>query len=128
MKAEHYPFAELELPASWRSREGEARYQRAKQTGMLVALGDVVPMRTWLRWKLIPNSFPYDDIATTHHMLIPRRKFAQLEDMDLNEMAELHLIKQELMGQYGGFLENTPSRQSIPTHYHIHCMVMKEAV
>lgn len=113
----------MSLPFSLRTQGGEERYQEAKHEGKLVALKDVVPINAWKYWKLIPNTFPYNEWFDVHDMLVPKRQFAQRGEMNVNELAELHQLQQEL--EYDMFMENTWRKQSVLDHYHIHCCVYR---
>jgi hypothetical protein len=110
----------MSVPMSLRTPSMEERYQKAKLHHLVQPLSTITPIRCWKHWKLIPNAYPYDAVFSKHHMLLPIRLFGQREEMNLNELVELHLIQQEIMADYDCFIENTPNKQSNRTHFHIH--------
>jgi hypothetical protein len=77
-------------------------------------------------WKIVENLFPYDRIAKKHRMLIPAR---HVEGGQLNEMEKIEL---EQIKKYAGenrydyILETTSQKSSIPEHYHLHLIELKE--
>lgn len=110
----------LRLPA------GEVAYWRARQLSK--AAGDhscplcrSPSLREFSFWRLILNDFPYDKIARTHHMLIPKRCVPQ-EALTSQESAELEDIKKQLAENYHYYIEATPQQRSVPGHYHLHCV------
>lgn len=72
-------------------------------------------------WRLLPNEFPYDRIAKTHH-LITLRRHADENGLTVEEYNELYDIKHSLRNDYDMLFENTLKRKSIREHYHIHAM------
>ena len=76
-------------------------------------------------WAIIKNDFPYDLIAYTHHLLIPKRKFADFEDMNKKEFKELMDIRSEIRLKYDCILENLPRNRSVHAHFHFHLLVLK---
>lgn len=76
-------------------------------------------------WRVITNNFPYDTIAKTHHMLVPRRHVDE-QSLSSEELAELIKIKHGMFhNEYDWFIEAAMKNKSIPAHYHLHLIVAK---
>ncbi|GIW68262.1 MAG: hypothetical protein KatS3mg099_210 [Candidatus Parcubacteria bacterium] len=110
----------LRLPA------GEAAYQQERAARQ--AAGDsscplcrAPDIRAYRFWRLIPNHFPYDKIARTHHMLVPKRCVPE-EEIAAQEWEELTHIKRELAPAYHFYMETTIRQRSVRQHYHLHCV------
>jgi hypothetical protein len=82
------------------------------------------PIKAFTFWKIIPNHFPYDRIATVHDMLIPHRHVKESELID-DERKELLLIKENELGEYQYLIEAAKGHKSIPGHFHLHLIVEK---
>lgn len=79
-------------------------------------------------WKIIPNRFPYDLVASTHHMIIPRRHIVEGE-LKSDELRELSQIKYTYLNdKYDFILEPTVGKKSIPQHFHLHLIVVREGI
>ena len=74
----------------------------------------------------MPNAFPYDRIAQSHHMLVSNRhaKEVELTPEELSEFIELK--NAVLNNRYDYFLEATDRTKSVPEHFHLHLLVVKE--
>lgn len=101
-----------------RKPETEAAYKLSRETGDLSPLYSEEHIREFQYWRIVNNRFPYDKIYQTHHLLIPKRKFALESDMWLRERDELTRLKQTL--PYDQVLENTMHNRSICDLYHLH--------
>ena len=94
------------------------------------ALMDGIDLRTLPKinktkyWILVENEFPYDKIASKHHLLVPLRKFKYDDEMTAAERDNLFLIKKDFTQEkrYDAILETLGHNRSIPDHYHIHCI------
>jgi len=76
-------------------------------------------------WKVIPNNYPYDLIAETHNMLVPKRHITDSE-LSVEEIEELKNIKNSKeLQHYQYFIEANNNFKSIPQHYHLHLIVGK---
>lgn len=82
-------------------------------------------IQTFQYWKIINNDFPYDRIATVHHMIIPLRHVRE-DGLTAAEQAEFRTIKQGELQKYDYIFEPTDHQRSIPDHYHAHLMVARE--
>ncbi|MEX2052422.1 MAG: hypothetical protein WD991_01860 [Candidatus Paceibacterota bacterium] len=82
-------------------------------------------IKEWDHWRVIDNLFPYDLIAKTHHMLIPK-KHAVEEELTGEELAELKKLKQGHINEnYGWIMEAVPKIKSVPSHFHLHLINSK---
>lgn len=77
-------------------------------------------------WKIIENQFPYDRISTIHHMIVPIRH-VRFGELSMDEISELEQIKRnEIDKVYECIIESTALTQSVPEHFHLHLLVLKE--
>jgi hypothetical protein len=77
-------------------------------------------------WRIIENKFPYDTIAETHHMLVPRRQIRSFWRMYPWEMINLvYLIFWKLHPEYDHAQYNFPKAQSVKDWLHFHLIVVK---
>lgn len=107
-----------------RSEEMADRYKAQRDSGIMelrCVLCDEEAISVFEHWKIIPNKFPYDLIAKTHHMLIPLRHCIATE-LTEEEKNELALIKSGYVNvnSYDYILEPVDKNKSIPTHFHLH--------
>jgi diadenosine tetraphosphate (Ap4A) HIT family hydrolase len=77
-------------------------------------------------WRILLNDFPYDVIASTHHLIVPKiHKTEHL--LTEEEREELILLKDTVLDKvYEFVVETLPSQKSIPKHFHLHLMVFKD--
>ncbi len=88
----------------------------------------IEPIKQFVYWKVIPNEYPYDLIAETHHMVVPLRHVAEAE-LTEEEKKELYQIKNSYINEhYEYVLEATHKQKSVPAHFHLHLMVIKEGI
>ena len=78
-------------------------------------------------WKITDNNFPYDRVAKKHNMLIPLRHATEL-DLTEEERNELLAIKHSaaIQENYEFIVEPNWNKKSIPNHFHLHLLVVKE--
>lgn len=81
-------------------------------------------IKTFTYWKLIPNEFPYDLIASTHEMLVPLRHSTE-QDLNADELQEFQSIKATDLQTYDYLVEATMKTKSIPQHFHLHLLIGK---
>ena len=81
----------------------------------------------WGYWRVIPNQYPYDNIAEKHDLLTPVRHVATEAELTAEETAELRQIKAHLTqsGEYDVFWWNFPQAQTCPDHLHYHLLLLK---
>lgn len=109
-----------------RSDEMHDRYLAAEKDPNFY---ETVPsMKEWQYWRIIENQFPYDTIASVHHILIPKREFQTVDEANEDETVEIadeifDWIKKE--SHYDMILENLPHQQSQPQRLHYHLLKLK---
>ena len=113
---------------SLRTPEGKEKYRdylKNEQPGGPCSLCEKEGLRSFKFWKITENSFPYDLIAKTHHMIVPLRHIPET-GLHEKEIQELNEIKQGFINtEYDYIIEATPKNKSIPGHYHLHLIVGK---
>lgn len=79
------------------------------------------------KWKIVPNTFPYDAVAERHDMLVAPRH-VNFESLTKDELYDMRQIIQEITASqtYDAILWNTPKNQTVPGHFHIHLILWKE--
>lgn len=110
-----------------RSKEMAAKYRAHKATGALeksCPLCDAGELQGFKLWKIIPNDFPYDLFAATHHMIVPMRHVTEKE-LTEEELKELQELKYSVMQEYDIIVEATSKSKSIPAHFHLHLIHTK---
>lgn len=116
------------MPGSLRTIDGQQKYDDyrktlSKDTGC--ALCEEKPLQSFRYWKILENNFPYDKIASTHHMIVPLRHIQESE-LTNEELKEFSEIKLNVLNQsYDYTLEASTKNKSIPAHYHLHLVVLK---
>lgn len=114
--------------ASLRTEEGKKKYQeyaKAHPAAGACPLCEKESIQDFTYWKVTENSFPYDKIAQTHHMLLPLRHVCE-DDLLPEEAEELKVIKKSFVDtNYDWMIEATHKNKSIPDHFHIHLIVGK---
>lgn len=113
-----------------RSAETKARYSEWLKTQKDIAacpLCERGPIHQYKFWKIIDNHFPYDRVAKTHHILVTLRHVSEMQ-LSAEERAELLEIKRDayVNKHYGYSLEATPRTMSLPDHFHIHLLEIKD--
>ena len=83
------------------------------------------PVKTYTRWKLIENEFPYDEVATKNDMIVPLRHGTE-DELTKEDLREFEEIKKDINDKYDMILENTHKQKSIPGHFHLHLLQIKE--
>ena len=115
--------------ASLRTREMSAKYKAYREAGGLdsgCVLCAESSLQEFTHWRIIPNNFPYDLVAKTHHMIVPKEHLAQGE-ISTEAWLELDEIKKgPINDSYDFILEATLHQRSIPSHFHLHLVVIKE--
>jgi diadenosine tetraphosphate (Ap4A) HIT family hydrolase len=82
-------------------------------------------IKSFANWKIIKNPFPYDRIATTHHMIVPRRH-VQERKLSKKEISDFERIKDTYLHKtYEFIIESTYRKKSIPDHLHLHLILAK---
>lgn len=82
-------------------------------------------IKSFTYWKLTDNAFPYDLVASTHHMIVPLRHVTE-DGLNPEEIKEFKTIKESLMNDtYDYIIEATQKNKSIPAHFHLHLIIGK---
>lgn len=111
---------------SLRTQETEARYTAVKALREPAECGicNDLTLREFTHWRIVANQFPYDMIASVHHMAVPKRHVPE-EAVTDEEWTELDAIKRGYIAEnYEIVLETMPKKKSIPGHFHIHLLVL----
>jgi diadenosine tetraphosphate (Ap4A) HIT family hydrolase len=79
------------------------------------------------KWKIVPNLFPYDRIASKHDLLVPIRHVSEHHLLRESEKTQLQSIKasRSLSEKYSLVLENLGKQRSLPGHLHIHLIRLR---
>lgn len=111
-----------------RSPENEARYQAvlAQRDPAICPLCAIPSRKEFEHWRLVENDFPYDLVASVHHMLIPKRHAIERE-LSAEEWEEFNRIKHGYANEhYAMMFEGMAGQHSVPSHFHVHLVVLKE--
>ncbi len=77
-------------------------------------------------WRIIKNDFPYDKVAHTHHMVLPKRH-ANDDELTTAELTELRVIKRTYVNNTYDYLQESVTKtSSIPQHFHLHLIVVRD--
>ncbi len=109
-----------------RTPKTAANYNAVRASGVMdtkCALCEIAPITLFTYWKITPNNFPFDRIAETHEMVVPIRHTTE-DGLTPEEIQELHTIKKRHLKKYNYIIEAVA--KSIPTHFHLHLIVVKE--
>lgn len=82
-------------------------------------------IKTFAHWRIVENSFPYDRIASVHHLLTPLRHVHESE-LTEEELQEFVYIKENELDGYELLTWSIKKYQSVPNHYHVHALVPKD--
>lgn len=114
---------------SLRTKETAELYKQAIAEGALngpCVLCAKKPLQEFELWKIVQNDFPYDLIAKTHHMIVPKRHATEKE-LTPEEWSEFSKIKDEyLHPNYEYLMEAAHKMKSVPAHFHWHLIVPKD--
>jgi hypothetical protein len=83
-------------------------------------------IKEFKHWKIIENKFPWDLIAKTNHLIIPKRHVIY-EELNSEEKEEFDLIKSEHV-EKGYELMAEALVKSVPKHFHIHLIILKDRI
>lgn len=113
--------------ATLRTKETEQKYKEHREKGGLNScpLCAETAIEQFTYWKVIPNAFPYDRIASVHTMLVPNRHVTEAE-LTPEEVEEFKQLKSTYLNDnYQFVLEAMHKQKSIPGHFHLHLIVVK---
>ena len=74
-------------------------------------------------WKEVKNDYPYDKVFKEQTLLTTKRHIAKINELTLNEIAELHNIMQ--LNNYDMLVYNSIKKQSQKQHFHFHLGKLK---
>jgi diadenosine tetraphosphate (Ap4A) HIT family hydrolase len=98
----------------------EAYANRRKEVDTKATKLEHLPsIREWALFRLVENEYPYDKIAKTHHMLLPKNGAKRWEDLSGASQEEFHEILEEIGGDYN-FMMLALRSQSVPSILHWH--------
>ena len=119
----------MKLVKTLRTLDTHARYEAhcARQIHPECYLCKAPPIREYKYWNVIPNEFPYDEVATESHILVPKRHIRE-EGLTTEEIKELAVIKPDIHETYDLIMENTHKQKSIPGHFHTHLLMIRERI
>jgi len=112
-----------------RTKDGQEEYEAYKKEagfrdGCSICKADSIEEFEY--WRTIKNRFPYDRIAETHNMIIPKRHIDEV-GLTGEEKKELFELKKTYIGEnYHFIIEATTNIQSIPEHFHLHLIAVKD--
>ncbi len=104
-----------------RSEATQDLYQNAEVVPDFIAVEP--SLREFEYWRIIANRFPYDEIATSHHMLVPKRKFAEYAEMLPEERAELDSLIAGGLEDYDTLMLNTRRGRTVLNWLHFHLLI-----
>ncbi len=100
--------------------------RRERGAGGPCPLCSQAPIKEFAHWMVQENAFPYDLVADTHHMLLPKRHVVEGE-LSEEEWIEYSRIKHTFVAEnYDMIMEGTPRQKSVPEHFHVHLVVLRE--
>lgn len=81
-------------------------------------------IREYNHWFICENQYPYDQIATVHHMLVPRAHVQFEEKLEREVHHELFKIFWQLdsKSEYDAIMRNFVKAQSHTAHLHYHLL------
>lgn len=116
--------------ATFRSKETEERYALFKETTLFATTCPLCNEHSVIQkfsyWNIVPNAFPYDQVATVHDMVVLNRHAPDAEVTE-EEWREFQIIKNGYAQEHYDFMiEPMKHNKSIPTHAHFHFLVEKK--
>ncbi|PIR86911.1 MAG: hypothetical protein COU11_03595 [Candidatus Harrisonbacteria bacterium CG10_big_fil_rev_8_21_14_0_10_49_15] len=113
-----------------RTKETHHKYLAYRNNGGLekgCALCERESLKEFRFWRVIKNEFPYDRVAETHDMLIPKRHTGE-GGLTEEERKELWEIKcgEYINNNYHFIMEAVTKIKSIPNHFHLHLTKIKD--
>ncbi len=105
-----------------RMKKTETAYQQARSSGKLKHLRDEPALMEFKYFTIIDNKFPHDRIASTHHLLVPKRLITHWAQMNIRERREFTKIDDYCATIYDSIKMNYPSFISVPeiVHWHLY--------
>ena len=114
---------------TFRTPATEKKYTDLIAQGILengCRLCQIETIQAFTYWRIILNEFPYDRVASTHDMIVPLRHISEL-GLTEEERKELIDIKHSYINErYRYTMEAAHKNKSIPEHFHLHLITLKE--
>ena len=111
-----------------RTKKSHQKYLKLIAKGILnngCNLCKAPSIKEFKHWRIIDNKYPYDLVAKTSHMIIPKRHASETK-LTIGEFKELQKIRLTYIEQNYEFLFlQTKKESSIPEHLHIHLLILK---
>lgn len=113
----------------FRSDEMSNQYRAYRDAGGLneCVLCTKPSLREFTYWRILKNDFPYDLVAKQHDMIVPKRHITE-DFLTEEEKAEFSSIKKADIQDYDFILEPSTKGKSIPQHFHLHLIVIKDSL
>ncbi|MFZ1019906.1 MAG: hypothetical protein WAN61_02865 [Minisyncoccia bacterium] len=113
-----------------RTKRSDRRYRKLIAAGLLendgCKLCQEIVIKKFKHWKILKTRFPWDRIAKVHHMIVPIRHIT-FEQLNRAEKKEYEIIKESyIQKNYETIAESTNKTKTIPTHFHLHLIVIKD--
>lgn len=108
------------MPQPKRKPETQAAYNEVLRSGRTTSFVEKPAIREFTFWKVINNEFPYDNIAGTHHMLVPKREVPQERFLNDEERREMVEVKEMIGSEDDMFMECPNHARTVKGHMHIH--------
>jgi hypothetical protein len=112
-----------------RSKQTQDRYDYDKANGLIKCLWDEPSIYETEDFRIIKNSYPYDEIKEDCVMLLPKFSFIKAIIILLKNIKRIKLVVSMLLttiwaekNGYHNVMWNTPKAQSIPDITHIHIL------
>jgi len=119
------------MPQDLRTKKTYDKYLRMQAKGLLdhgCRLCQIKPIKKFKYWQIINNEYPWDLIAKTNHIILPKRHVVYAK-LNKAEKKEFDFIKAGYIEKnYGHIMETTDKRKSIPGHFHLHLLVLKDKI
>jgi hypothetical protein len=115
---------------SLRTPEMEQKYIDYRKDGHMNHLCNICEkapiIKEFKLWKIVGNLFPWDRVAKIQHMVVPKRHVVY-EELSGEEKREFDEIKVGYIEkEYEIIAEATNKIKTIPSHFHMHLIVMKD--
>ncbi|MEI7810354.1 MAG: hypothetical protein WCI41_02230 [bacterium] len=115
-----------------RTEKTNKKYQALKEKGHLddgcPLCKETLILKKFKYWKILESRFPWDLISKTNHLIIPKRH-TNYKGLNTLEKEELDKIKEKYINENYELMAEVPDRKkSIPKHFHIHLIVLKNKI
>lgn len=117
----------------FRTKSSDRKYRKLIAAGLLTNHGCQLcrkvgkeAIKNYKYWSVVKNDFPWDRIAKVHHMIIPKRHVTE-DKLTKAELKEYFQIKKNyLLKTYENISESTHKTRTIPSHFHLQLIVIKD--